>query len=108
MIAPSLRLAARFSRHRLLSHTHRARGSQPAGRRKRMTGERRTMTRVLTGVTLIDGVGRGPIADAAVVIEGERIAAAGPRAAVAWPADAAMLDLRGRTVLPGLIDAHDH
>ena len=73
-----------------------------------MTTERRAATRVLTGVTLIDGTGRGPIADAAVVIEGDRIAAAGPRAAVAWPSGAAVLDLRGRTVLPGLIDAHDH
>src|SRR5712671_1994197 len=64
--------------------------------------------RVLTGGTLIDGTGATPVADAAVVIEGDRIIAAGPRAATRWPADAEILDVRGRTVIPGLIDAHDH
>ena len=37
------------------------------------------MTRVLTGATLIDGTGAAPVPDAAVVIDGERIIAAGPR-----------------------------
>ena len=66
------------------------------------------MTRVLTGATLIDGTGAAPVPDAAVVIDGDRITAAGPRAAVTWPADAEVIDARGRTVIPGLIDAHDH
>ena len=39
------------------------------------------MTRVLTGATLIDGTGAAPVPDAAVVIDGDRITAAGPRAA---------------------------
>jgi imidazolonepropionase-like amidohydrolase len=66
------------------------------------------MIRVLTGATLIDGTGAAPVPDAAVVIEGGRITAAGPRQALAWPADAEVIDVRGRTVIPGLIDAHDH
>lgn len=66
------------------------------------------MRRVLAGGTLIDGTGRVPVPDAAVVIDGERIVAAGPRAALSWPADAEVIDVAGRTVLPGLIDAHDH
>jgi imidazolonepropionase-like amidohydrolase len=66
------------------------------------------MTRVLTGATLIDGTGAAPVPDAAVVIDGDRIAAAGPRSAVTWPPDAEVVDVRGRTVIPGLIDAHDH
>jgi imidazolonepropionase-like amidohydrolase len=66
------------------------------------------MTRVLTGATLIDGTGAAPVPDAAVVIDGDRIAAAGPRPAVTWPPDAEVVDVRGRTVIPGLIDAHDH
>jgi len=73
-----------------------------------MESERRSAPRVITGVTLIDGTGRAPIADAALVIDGDRIAAAGARHAMSWPAHAAVIDLRGRTVLPGLIDAHDH
>jgi len=66
------------------------------------------MIRVLTGATLIDGTGATPVPDAAVVIEDGRVTAAGPRGALAWPADAAVIDARGRTVIPGLIDAHDH
>jgi imidazolonepropionase-like amidohydrolase len=66
------------------------------------------MTRVLTGATLIDGTGAPPVPDAAVVIDGDRITAAGPRAAVTWTPDAEVIDARGRTVIPGLIDAHDH
>jgi imidazolonepropionase-like amidohydrolase len=66
------------------------------------------MIRVLTGATLIDGTGAAPVSDAAVVIDGERITAAGPRLAVTWPADAEIVDVRGRTIIPGLIDAHDH
>ncbi len=66
------------------------------------------MIRVLTGATLIDGTGAAPVPDAAVVIEDGRVTEAGPRAALAWPADAEVIDARGRTVIPGLIDAHDH
>jgi len=66
------------------------------------------MIRVLTGATLIDGTGAAPVPDAAVVVDGDRIAAAGPRPAVRWPASAEIIDVKGRTVVPGLIDAHDH
>ena len=66
------------------------------------------MTRVLTGATLIDGTGAAPVSDAAVVIDGDRIVAAGPRAGMTWPPDASVVDVSGRTVIPGLIDAHDH
>src|SRR5258705_12869518 len=66
------------------------------------------MIRVLTGATLIDGTGAAPAPDAAVVMARDRITAAGPRAALSWPSDAELVDARGRTVIPGLIDAHDH
>jgi len=66
------------------------------------------MIRVLTGATLIDGTGVAPVPDAVVVIDSERIAATGPRAAVTWPPTAEVIDVRGRTLVPGLIDAHDH
>lgn len=44
----------------------------------------------------------------AVLVEGERIAAAGPAGSVAVPADAVRVELPGTTLLPGLIDAHSH
>ena len=63
----------------------------------------------LTGATLIDGTGRPPLADAVVVLNDDgRIEEVGPRHAVAVPPDATTYDLSGLTLLPGLIDCHDH
>jgi imidazolonepropionase-like amidohydrolase len=63
---------------------------------------------LLLGATLIDGTGATPVPDAAVLINDGRITAAGPRRTIFWPADAEVIDLSGLTLLPGLIDAHDH
>ncbi|MBK5296881.1 MAG: amidohydrolase family protein [Vicinamibacteria bacterium] len=71
--------------------------AQPAGR-----------VLVLEHARLVDGTGRPPIDDARIVIEGERISAVGPAASVPAPAGAERVDLSGRTVLPGLVDAHFH
>jgi len=66
------------------------------------------MALVLKHGTLIDGTGR-VIRDAVVVLEGTTIAAAGPRAEVGLPPEEhEELDLRGRTLLPGLMDLHVH
>ena len=48
------------------------------------------------------------IEDGVVIIDGNRIAAVGARADVGIPADAFQLDVSGKTVLPGLVDAHAH
>ncbi|MGH7674621.1 MAG: amidohydrolase family protein, partial [Gemmatimonadales bacterium] len=55
---------------------------------------------------LIDGTGAAPARNAVILVQGERITAAGP--AVAVPAGATVIDLSDRTVLPGFIDAHVH
>ncbi len=65
------------------------------------------MLRVLKGGKLIDGTGAGPV-EATIVIKDQRIAAVESRAYADWPADADILDASGMTVLPGLIDCHDH
>ncbi|MCW1411264.1 amidohydrolase family protein [Rhizobium sp. 1AS11] len=49
-----------------------------------------------------------PITNGAVLIEGERIVAAGPDAEVPGRDNAASLDLGNSTLMPGLIDAHMH
>ena len=43
-----------------------------------------------------------------VVVEGERIAAAGPAGEVAAPAGAERIELPGATLLPGMIEGHTH
>ena len=63
---------------------------------------------VLEGATLVDGTGRPPVPDSVVVVDGERIAAAGPRGAVRVPPGAAVVDLTGKWLVPGLVDAHVH
>jgi imidazolonepropionase-like amidohydrolase len=59
--------------------------------------------------TLIDGNGRSPLANAAVLVEGNRITAVGRRDDMILPnADINMFDARGGTILPGFIDTHVH
>lgn len=55
---------------------------------------------------LIDGIADRPIDEAVVIIEGDRIIAAGSRLPI--PADAEVIDLGGATLLPGFIDCHTH
>ncbi len=57
---------------------------------------------------LIDGTGRDPIAQAAVVWEDGRLVAAGPRSAVRIPREAQVIEDHDWTILPGLMDLHVH
>jgi imidazolonepropionase-like amidohydrolase len=58
---------------------------------------------------LIDGTGDQPRLDQGVLVEGDRITAVGPFAQVKGQApDVTVLELGGRTLLPGLIDDHTH
>jgi imidazolonepropionase-like amidohydrolase len=63
---------------------------------------------ILMGGTLIDGTGAPPLRDAAVLVNDGRIEAVGPRHGRSWPENAEMIDITGMTLLPGLIDCHDH
>jgi len=65
-------------------------------------------TIVLDNVRIVDGTGAAPIENGRIVLQGERIAAVGPAAKVAAPANAERVDLAGKTVIPGLIDLHFH
>lgn len=58
-------------------------------------------------VTMADADG-GVIEDGVVVVNGNRIMAVGARDEVDIPAGAETVDLAGRTIIPGLIDAHAH
>jgi len=63
---------------------------------------------VIQGGTLIDATGRPPLEDAVIVIEGNRFKAVGKRGEVAVPTGSRILDVKGKTILPGLIDGHCH
>ncbi len=64
--------------------------------------------KVLKGGRLIDGTGAGPVTGATVVIREQWIEAVTTKAAGDWPDDAEIIDVSGMTILPGLIDCHDH
>jgi len=62
----------------------------------------------IRGARLIDGTGAEPVDDAVLLIEGKKISAAGRQGEIDIPPDAEVLDAAGKTVLPGLVDAHVH
>jgi imidazolonepropionase-like amidohydrolase len=62
---------------------------------------------VITGGTLINPAA-APLADAVIVITGARIAQVGPAASVKVAAGAQVVDARGKYVIPGLADMHNH
>ena len=61
---------------------------------------------VLLHANVVDGTNDQPLRDVTVVLSGGRITQVGVNAI--HPADALVIDLRGRWLLPGLIDAHTH
>ena len=62
----------------------------------------------LTGARLIDGTGAPAVEQGTIVIRDGRIAAVGASDDVDIPGGAQRVNLRGKTVVPGLINAHGH
>jgi imidazolonepropionase-like amidohydrolase len=62
----------------------------------------------LVGATIVDGVGGRAISDGVVVIRDGRIAAVGSRGAVTIPSGTPIVDVAGKTIVPGLWDMHTH
>jgi imidazolonepropionase-like amidohydrolase len=64
----------------------------------------------LKNLRLIDGTGAPARAGAALIIEGDTLVHVGPLAATDEPrgSDVETMDLGGRTVIPGLVEAHIH
>jgi imidazolonepropionase-like amidohydrolase len=66
------------------------------------------VTRAFVGATLFDGTGGPPIPDAVLVVRDGRIVSVGPAGQVPIPEDAERVDVSGRFIVPGLVNAHGH
>lgn len=64
--------------------------------------------KVVVGGKLIDGTSAEPLDYSVIVIEGKRIKTVGKKGEVRVPTGAEVIDASGKTVMPGLIDAHTH
>jgi imidazolonepropionase-like amidohydrolase len=63
---------------------------------------------VYEGARVIIGTASAPIENAAFVVEGGKFTQVGRAGQVQVPAGAARVDLRGKTVIPAIIDTHTH
>jgi imidazolonepropionase-like amidohydrolase len=68
------------------------------------------MSILIQNATLIDGTGAAPVSDGAVLIDGDKVVAAGPRNEVREQAGngAEVINANGGTIVPGMINCHDH
>ena len=73
-----------------------------------LAGAAHCETTVLSHFTLIDGTGRAPVADQALIITDGRLRWVGPAAKLKAPRAATVENLKGKYLLPGLIDSHVH
>jgi imidazolonepropionase-like amidohydrolase len=82
----------------------------PFGLRPTLSGQQPAQpgTLALVGGMLLDGWGGPPVHHATVVITANRIVAAGAASEIVVPKDATIIDASGRTIMPGLIEAHAH
>ncbi len=65
-------------------------------------------TYALVGARIITGSDEPPIGDGVLLIRDGRIAAVGPRASVPVPSGMRVIDVAGKTIIPGLWDTHAH
>jgi len=63
---------------------------------------------VLSRATLIDGTGGPPQQEVSIVMEGGRIREMGPAPKIAIPRGATVINLSGKFIVPGIINAHGH
>jgi len=65
--------------------------------------------KVFVGARLMDGTGATPVDRAVIVVDGDRIRSVATMSEPGTvPADAERIDVRGKTILPGFVNAHGH
>ena len=81
-----------------------ATGAEPAGDAVAV----RAPLVALIHARVVDGLGHAPLADQTLILRAGKIAALGATAETQIPEGATVLDLTGKTVLPGFVLAHEH
>ena len=71
-------------------------------------GRQATLATLFEGARLVIGDSSSPIDNGVVVVQDGRIVAVGPSGQVKAPASAARIDVRGKTLMPAMINAHVH
>ncbi len=64
--------------------------------------------KAFVGARLIDGSGKPAVEKATLIVRDGKVEAVGPSASVRTPAGAQLISLGGKTVIPGLVNAHAH
>ena len=68
----------------------------------------RAETTVFKNARIIDGIAKSPIEKGMMIVDGDRFTFVGPANKMKAPAGARVVDLGGKTVMPGMINAHGH
>jgi imidazolonepropionase-like amidohydrolase len=68
-----------------------------------------TAVRVFVGARLVDGTGAAPLERAVLVVNGDKILSVATMSEPGTvPSDAERIDVRGKTIMPGFVNAHGH
>jgi imidazolonepropionase-like amidohydrolase len=70
--------------------------------------EREPAATAFVGARLIDGTGAAPIENAVLVVREGRVESVGPKDSISIPANATLVDVSGKTIMPGMVNAHGH
>jgi len=65
-------------------------------------------TKAITGATLFDGANQTPLKESVIIIGGDRIKQVGRAKEIKIPNGAQVIEARGKFVIPGLADMHNH
>lgn len=64
--------------------------------------------KAFVGATILDGTGAAPLPNGVLLVKDGKVQAVGPASQVAMPEGAEQVDVRGRTLMPGIVNAHGH
>lgn len=71
-------------------------------------GERTSEIKAFVGATVFDGTGSAPVSDGVVLVRDGRIVSVGAASQADIPDNAEVIDMKGKWIIPGLINAHGH